>query len=175
MDFFNNTFDIMMIAVVAILGLRGFLSGFLKELASAVGIIGGVYLSAKFSHFISKFLGDKIDFFAYSPTTDFVSFLIGLIVFMIISKYIILVLANVLLKYESLGSIDRLGGIVISLIKNFVFISIVIFSFSNIDFIKKGIKQYVQSSKIYPISMGVGAKLVGNIISKINNQSRKVK
>lgn len=168
MDFFSNTFDIVIIVVVVFLGLRGFLSGFLKELASAIGVIGGIYLSAKFSHFISKFLSDKITFFAHSETTNFVSFMIGLIIFMILSKYIIMVLANVIFKYEGLSSIDRFGGIIMSLIKNFVFISIVVFSFSNIDFIKKGTAKYVQGSKVYPISMKIGAKLVGDIVSQIS-------
>ena len=172
MDFLDNNFDLILVAVVAFLGLRGFLSGFLKELSSTIGIIGGIYLSANFSHFIEKFITENISLFSNSHAVGFVSFLIGVIGFMLLSRYFILIVAN-LIKYEQLTSIDRIAGIMLSLIKNFLFISIIITSLNNIEFVKKGLSKYTMNSKIFPVTIDIGHKFIGKIINQINQKNMK--
>ena len=157
MEFLNSKFDLVLLAIVVFLGLRGFLSGFLKEFASTIGIIGGIYLSSNFSYLIEDFLNKNISLFANSNTTGFVSFLIGIIVFMLISRYAILLIGN-LVKYEGLTPIDRISGIMLSLIKNFLFISIIMTSLNNIKFMQKGLSEYTKDSKIFPINLSIGKK-----------------
>ncbi len=170
MDFLNNNFDLILVIIIVVLGFRGFLSGFLKEFSSAVGIIGGIYLSTNFSHIVEDFINEHISLLSNSNTTGFVSFLAGVIAFMLISKYVILIFAN-LLKYERLTSIDRIAGIMISLIKNFLFISIIITSLNNIEFMKKGLHKYTKDSKMFPMTLDVGNKFIGKIINQINQKN----
>lgn len=170
MDFLDNSFDVVVLFLILFLGLRGFLSGFLKELSSTVGIIGGIYLSANFSIFIENFITNNISLFENSNTSGFISFLIGVIAFMLLSKYLILIIAN-LLKYEQLTPIDRIAGVMISLIKNFLIVSIIITSLNNIEFMKNGLNKYTKNSKMFPITLDIGNKFIGKIITQINQKN----
>jgi membrane protein required for colicin V production len=172
MEFLDNKFDLALLVIVAVLSLRGFLSGFLKEFSSTIGIIGGIYLSSNFSYLIENFINKNVNLFINSNTTGFVSFLIGIIIFMLATRYTVLIIAN-LVKYEQLTPIDRIAGVMISLIKNFLFISIIMTSFNNIDFMKKGLSQYTKGSKILPITLDIGNKLIGKIINKINRKNNR--
>jgi len=171
-DIFNS-FDIVLLVLLTVLALRGFLSGFLKELSSSIGIIGGIYFSSHFSYLMKNVVHEYMPFFGNDKTIGFVSFLFTLILFIFSTKYLIMIVSNVLLKYEALSSGDRIAGVAIALVKNFAIISIILYSFSNIDFIKKWMKDKINNSHIYPIAYNVGGKIAGKLFEdmKVDNTS----
>ena len=54
-----NTFDIIIITLITILGLKGLFRGLIKEVFGLVGIIGGVYVASR----VTKSVGLLIDKF----------------------------------------------------------------------------------------------------------------
>jgi len=51
-----NYFDITIGAIVLILGIKGFMSGFIKEVFGLVGLVGGVYLASRLATDASAFI-----------------------------------------------------------------------------------------------------------------------
>lgn len=52
---FVTWFDIIVIALVLILGIKGILNGLIKEVFGLIGLIGGLIVASRFSDVAEKF------------------------------------------------------------------------------------------------------------------------
>ncbi len=54
MDF--NYFDVTIAAIILILGIKGFMQGFIKEVFGLAGLVGGVYFASRLSDKAATFI-----------------------------------------------------------------------------------------------------------------------
>lgn len=154
---FGNYFDFTICLIILILALKGIFSGFIREILSASGIVGGILIASRYSSSIAKWLGKT---FNMSET------LLNLFGFMIILAIIwitALVVAEVLLKFVKLvklGVADKILGVFISGIKAFLILSVIIFTFSKINFISTFTTKLENSSFAYHIMTKIGDAIV---------------
>jgi membrane protein required for colicin V production len=116
-----NYIDLLIIVVLIIGVARGFIDGFIKEFASLLALVLGIWGAIRFSSFIAGKLYDYFDM-----TGKYVGIIAFLITFLII---VILVhfLGMVVDKFAesiSLGFLNRILGIVFGLIKNALVLSV---------------------------------------------------
>ncbi|MGD0341686.1 MAG: CvpA family protein [Bacteroidales bacterium] len=146
-----NWIDLIIIVILILAVLRGFTNGFVKEVASLLALILGIWGAIKFSSFTAARLYDWFDM-----TGQFVGIISFLVTFLIIVVVIhfIGVLADKMISAIALGFLNRILGIVFGLIKDILILS-VIFTVLNVIDVRHHFlpKEKIAESKFYmPIS-----------------------
>jgi len=160
-----SIFDVIIITFILILGIKGFFNGFVRELAGLIGLIGGLYLASIYYHQVGVYINNNLINIKNSSAIDLVGFVAVFFIFWIISIFIGFLLAQIL-KLSSLGILDRLVGVVFSAGKFFVIFSIVLALIYQIKFLRKEFNLLFQNSKLIPIMLYIGEKVI-NIDNKI--------
>lgn len=151
-------FDIIIIAIIVILALKGLFSGFIRETCSMLGIIGGVLVASRYSGAVGDLINDLI---AIESQT-----LRNLIGFMLILALIwvgFLVIAEILVRFATfikLGKLDKVLGVGIAAVKIFLVVSIILFTFSKMNFLSNFTANLAQNSLCYPVMIKIGNFIV---------------
>jgi len=98
-----NFFDIIVIVILGYCLIRGVFRGFIKELSSIIGVLGGFYAAFTYYMVVAKPLSKWIANSGYLNILSFLIIFCG--VFIMIS--ILGVIINYLLKIVFLGWLDR--------------------------------------------------------------------
>jgi membrane protein required for colicin V production len=146
-----NWIDLIIVVLLILSVLRGFTDGFVKEVASLLALVLGIWGAIKFSTFTAARLYDWFDM-----TGQYVGIISFLVTFLIIVVIIHFVgtLADKMIEAISIGFLNRLLGMVFGLIKNVLILS-VIFTILNVMDVKHPFlpKAKIEESKFYmPIS-----------------------
>jgi membrane protein required for colicin V production len=146
-----NWIDLIIIVLLILAVLRGFTDGFVKEVASLLALVLGIWGAIKFSSFTAAKLYDWFDI--TGQYVGIISFLITFLVIVVIIHFVG-ALADKMVEAISIGFLNRLLGMVFGLIKNVLILS-VIFTVLNVMDVKHPFlpKAKIEESKFYmPIS-----------------------
>ncbi|EKA9768430.1 CvpA family protein, partial [Campylobacter coli] len=138
-------FDAFILGFTLLLGLKGIVSGLIKEVFGLLGIIGGVFIASKYASQAAEFIQNTFYKIENQSLANFAGFLAILIIFWIIC----LVLGNFiskLVKLSGLGFLDRLGGFIFGGAKVFLIFAILVFCVARIDFLNDKLNQFAQNS-----------------------------
>lgn len=155
---FANYFDIVIITIIIILAFKGLFSGFIREICSIVGIVGGVLLASRFNTDLSLWINSFLKLES-KTLLNLIGFMIILGVVWILS----LVVAEIMVrfaKFIKLGKLDKILGVFVAGIKIFLIISMILFTFSKINFLSSFTSKLQDSSFFYPIMIKVGDFIV---------------
>ena len=146
-----NWIDLIIIVLLILSVLRGFTDGFVKEVASLLALVLGIWGAIKFSAFTAGKLYDWFDM-----TGQYVGIISFLVTFGIIVVIIHFVgaLADKLVDAVALGFLNRILGMVFGVIKSILILS-VFFTILNVIDVRHPFlpKQKIEESKFYmPIS-----------------------
>jgi membrane protein required for colicin V production len=146
-----NWLDFLII-ILLVFGLaRGFINGFIKELASLLALILGIWGAIKFSAFTAERLYDYFDM--TGQYVGIISFLVTFVIIVIIIHFIGLLLDK-FIETLSLGFLNSLLGLVFGVIKTALILSVIFLVMNAIDakhhFLPK--KQIEQSKFYNPIA-----------------------
>ena len=164
MDFIT-WFDIIVIAVVVILGIKGVINGLIKEIFGLIGIIGGVIVASRNANLV----GEQISLYLYQ-LSDSAEFFFGFLLTLLIFWFVCLLLGNLLskmLKMSGLGFVDRLLGFFVGAAKIFLVLAILFAIVSKISVLNQKISPYFQGSKVYPILLAAGEFIMAMDVSEI--------
>lgn len=155
---FPNYFDIIVIAIILILSIKGLFNGFIRETCSAIGIIGGVLIASRYN----VELGVWINSFLKFESATLIN-LIGFMIILAIIWILALIIAEVIVrfaKFIKLGKMDKILGIFIAATKIFMVLSIIFFTFSQISFLSNFTAKLQNSSFLYPMMINIGDFIV---------------
>ena len=151
-----NYFDVIVICLLTFSFIRGFLKGFFNEISSFlgffIGLIGSTIFSEDLSRVISKFV--EIDIKIINIISFITLFILITILFSIIGKSL-----TKLVKFASLGMINRILGGVFSLSKYLVifsFLVLVINYLNNLFSINILSESILNDSLVFNILISVG-------------------
>ena len=165
-----NYFDIIIATIVLLLGIKGFMNGFIKEVFGLVGLIGGVYFASRLADTAGAFI-DK-NFFHLENIG-----LLKLIGFLAILTIIWLgttILGSIFSKLTSasgLGFLNRLFGFIVGGGKYFLIFALIVTALSNISLVKDNLEKYVKDSVLYPYLKEAGSYLINLNPSKLGLES----
>lgn len=142
-----NTLDIIVLALVFALGLKGFLHGLIKEIAGIAAIVGGIFISSRFSSAFGEFLASI--FHLQSQTTASVVAFIILFAAIWFAVTFIAAMASKAADLSGLGIADKLLGFVAAGGKIFLILSIIVFAISNISLLMPKLEGYTKDSFLY--------------------------
>ncbi len=177
-----NYFDIVAAIIILLLGLKGIINGFFKELFGLIGIIGGLFIASRFGDNLGEYLNNLIFNFSSPSAVSFLGFLTTLAIFwllMILIGYAFKKLSSL----SGLGPIDRILGFVFGASKFFLIAAVIAHAAYNIKAVKSTLDSVMQTSVLFPIMVESGAYImkidpVGlseNINSTIEQGSEAIK
>ncbi|MEJ2372377.1 MAG: CvpA family protein [Sulfurimonas sp.] len=150
-----NYFDIIAGVIILLLGLKGIINGFFKEIFGLVGIIGGIFVASRVGDDVGQYLSDAIFNFSNQSAISFTGFLVSLAIFwllMIITGMIFQILS----KLSGLGALDKVLGFVFGASKFFLIAAVIAFAISNIKSLKPTLDSMMENSILYPVFVSTG-------------------
>lgn len=175
-----NYFDIIAGTIILLLGLKGIINGFFKEVFGLIGIIGGIFIASRIGDDVGQYLSDAIFNFSNQSAISFTGFLVSLAVFWILMVVTGMVFKK-LSKLSGLGAIDKILGFVFGASKFFLIAAVIAFAISNIKSLKPTIDSMMQNSLLYPVFVSTGGFImkidpveeVANVEENIDNLTQK--
>lgn len=171
-----NYIDIIVLALVVILGLKGLFRGFTKEMFGLVGIIGGVFIASRTAKELGTLVGSIIPI-DNEKTMLLVGFIISLIIFWTIAYLLGNILAK-MLDLSGLGVLDKILGFVFGAGKIFLIFSIIAYALVSVKTVADVLKPKVQNSVVFPILVETGGYIIkldtGAISKKVEQNINSV-
>ncbi len=148
-------FDIIVGVIVLLLGLKGIINGFFKELFGLIGIIGGIFIASRFGSALGASINDLIFHFDNQPAISFTGFLITLALFWV-SMILLGALFKKISKESGLGPVDKLFGFIVGSGKFFLIAAVIIFAMNNVKAIHNNLAPVMEESILFPVLVEVG-------------------
>jgi membrane protein required for colicin V production len=148
-------FDIIVGVIVLLLGLKGILNGFFKELFGLIGIIGGIFVASRFSQETGSLISNAIFHFESESAIKLTGFLLTLAVFWA-TMIGLGILFKKLSKVSGLGPVDKLMGFIVGSGKFFLIAAVIVYALYNIKAIKTNLAPAMQTSILFPVLVEVG-------------------
>lgn len=157
-----NYFDLIAGSVILLLGLKGIINGFFKEIFGLIGIIGGIFIASRVGESFGEFLNALVFNFSSPAAVSFVGFLLTLGIF-----WLVMVFMGFLFKKLSnasgLGAVDKLLGFIFGASKFFLIAAVIAHAVYNIKAIHTAIDSNLHDSILFPVLVETGG-----IIMKID-------
>jgi membrane protein required for colicin V production len=145
-----NWIDLIIVVLIILSVFSGFTNGLVKEVASLVGLILGIWGAIKFSGFTAAKLYEWFDM--AGQYVGIIAFVITFCAIVVIIHFIG-ILADKVVDAVSLGFLNRLLGMVFGAIKNILILSVIFTVLNAIDARRPFLPKSVEGSKFYrPIS-----------------------
>ncbi len=154
-----NYFDVTIAAIVLLLGIKGFMHGFIKEAFGLVGLIGGVYFASRLAGTAADFIDKN---FLHLENIALLK-LIGFLAILIIIWLGATILGSIFSKLTSasgLGFLNRLFGFIAGGGKYFLIFALIVTALSNVSLVKDNLEKYVDDSMLYPYLKEAGSYLI---------------
>lgn len=149
-------FDLVVATIILLLGLKGILNGFFKELFGLVGIIGGIFVASRVGDSTGEYLNNLIFNFSSPAAVSFLGFLVTLALFWLLMVGIGVIFKK-LSTLSGLGPVDRLLGFVFGSGKFFLIAAVIIHAAYSIAAVRANIESTMERSVLFPILVETGA------------------
>jgi len=150
-----NYFDVAVGSIILLLGLKGLLNGFSKEVFGLAGIVGGVYVASHLGGIIGRFLSDTLFHFESVSAINLVGFVFALGIF-----WLLMVALGAgfkkLSSMSGLGPVDRVLGFVIGSSKFFFILSIIVYALFSVTAIRENFGGKMANSIFYKPMFATG-------------------
>lgn len=163
--------DIIVIALIVILGLKGLFRGLIKELFGLVGIVGGVFVASRLAKDAGYLINGLIPM-SNENTILLVGFIASLIVFWILA-YLLGIILQKIFDASGLGVFDRLLGFVFGAGKIFLLFSIIAYVVSQVKVINDNLAPKVQKSIMFPLLQSTGSYIIKLDTTKLQSDVNK--
>ncbi|MDR1284919.1 MAG: CvpA family protein [Campylobacteraceae bacterium] len=163
-------FDIVIIAIILILGIKGLIGGFIKELFEFIGIIGGIFLASRYSYKAGMFISDKIYSIENEVAIRIMGFMVLLFTVFIVSILIGTIISKIV-KFGGYANLNRFLGFVFSTLTIFFVFSMLLFATSSIEFARVFVTDTlgIGNSFMYKKLSAIGEQIVDIHPSKLIN------
>ena len=168
MDF--SIFDLVVGSIILLLGLKGILNGFFKELFGLIGIVGGIFIASRVAKDVGTLLSDAIFKFDSPAAISFLGFLTTLAIFWG-SMIGLGILFKKFSKMSGLGMMDKVLGFVFGSGKFFFIASVIVYAIYNFKAVRENFD--MEGSFMFPalvetgrIIMHIDGEQVANDINK---------
>jgi membrane protein required for colicin V production len=155
-----NYFDVTIAAIVLILGIKGFMHGFIKEVFGLLGLVGGVYLASRFADSAATFIDQNFMHLEDASIMKLIGFMVVLLAVWLVAS-ILGALFSKLSSESGLGPVNRLLGFIVGGGKYFLIFALIVTALSNVKLVQDNLEPYFKTSVLYPYLQEVGSYLMG--------------
>lgn len=169
-----NYFDVAVGSIVLLLGLKGLLNGFSKEVFGMVGIVGGIFVASNLGGIIGKFLSETVFHFESQTAVNLVGFIFALGIF-----WLLMVALGAGFKRLStlsgLGVLDQILGFIVGSSKFFFILSIIVYALFSVTAIRENFEPKMSDSFFYKPMLATGDFILhietGDVTSMLNDEN----
>ncbi len=165
--------DIVSIALILFLAIKGLFRGFIKETFGLIGIIGGIYVASHYAQPLGEYLDVNFLHLQNKASLYLIGFIAALIAFWLAAVLVGAMLGK-LVASSGLGLIDRILGFAVGGAKVFLIFSVIIYVLSNIPVFKPSVEKMFEGSMMYPIFTKVGGQIVKIDPSQLQDSSAPI-
>ena len=151
-----NYFDLVVGIIILLLGLKGIINGFFKELFGLIGIIGGIFVASRLGDSVGGLVSDTIFKFESGAAISFVGFVATLIIFWA-GMIILGMLFTKLSKASGLGPVDKVFGFIVGSGKFFLIGAVIAYAIYNVQAIRVNLQPMMKSSFLFPVLVEAGS------------------
>ena len=165
-------FDLIILSITLILGLKGLFRGLIKEVFGIIGIIGAIFVASR----ISKEIGDLIApilVLENEATIKLIGFVTALVAVWLV-VYSAGVIVSKVFAASGLGIVDRIFGFVFGAAKIFLIFSVIAYALYQVQSFKKVIDEKFSNSSVMPHLISVGSYIIKLDTTTISNSIDKV-
>ncbi|MDO8453165.1 MAG: CvpA family protein [Sulfurimonas sp.] len=163
-----NYFDLVASIIILLLGLKGVVNGFFKEVFGLVGIIGGIFVASRVGDRVGQLISDLIFKFDNSAAISFTGFLTTLALFWFLMIGVGFIFKK-LSSLSGLGPIDKVLGFIFGASKFFLIAAVIAYASYSIHAIKATIDSNMKSSMLFPILVETGSFIMKLDPTEISN------
>ena len=160
-------FDLIILSITLILGLKGLFRGLIKEVFGIIGIIGAIFVASR----ISKEIGDLIApilVLENEATIKLIGFVTALVAVWLV-VYSAGVIVSKIFSASGLGVVDRIFGFVFGAAKIFLIFSVISYALYQVQSFKKVIDEKFATSIVMPHLISVGSYIIKLDTNTITN------
>ena len=164
-------FDLIILSITLILGLKGLFRGLIKEVFGIIGIIGAIFVASR----ISKEIGDLIApilVLENEATIKLIGFVTALVAVWLV-VYSAGVIVSKVFAASGLGIVDRIFGFVFGAAKIFLIFSVIAYALYQVQSFKKVIDEKFANSAVMPHLISVGSYIIKLDTATITNSIDK--
>jgi membrane protein required for colicin V production len=154
-----NYFDIITATIILLLGLKGILNGFFKELFGLIGIIGGIFIASRAGDKVGEFLNNLIFKFDTQSAISFTGFIATLVVFWALMLFVGFIFKK-LSTLSGLGVVDKIFGFIFASGKFFLIAAVIAHAAYNIKSLKTTLDTKLENSILFPVLIETGAYIM---------------
>ena len=167
-----SIFDLIIITITLILGLKGLFRGLIKEVFGIIGIIGAIFVASR----ISKETGDLLApvLVLDNPATiKLIGFITALVAVWLI-VYTAGIIVSKIFSASGLGVVDRIFGFIFGASKVFLIFSVIAYALYQVQSFKKVMDEKFEKSYVMPHLISVGSYIIKLDTTSITNTVDKV-
>ena len=164
-------FDLIILSITLILGLKGLFRGLIKEVFGIIGIIGAIFVASR----ISKEIGDLIApilVLENEATIKLIGFVVALVAVWLV-VYSAGVIVSKIFAASGLGIVDRIFGFIFGAAKIFLIFSVIAYALYQVQSFKKVIDEKFADSIVMPHLISVGSYIIKLDTATITNSIDK--
>ncbi|WP_368031308.1 CvpA family protein [Arcobacter sp. s6] len=164
-------FDLIILSITLILGLKGLFRGLIKEVFGIIGIIGAIFVASR----ISKEIGDLIApilVLENEATIKLIGFVTALVAVWLV-VYSAGVIVSKIFAASGLGIVDRIFGFIFGAAKIFLIFSVIAYALYQVQSFKKVIDEKFSDSMVMPHLISVGSYIIKLDTTTITNSIDK--
>ena len=151
-------FDLVIITITLLLGLKGLFRGIIKEIFGIVGIIGAIFVASRISTQTGELIA-PILVLENQATIKLIGFVIALVIVWLIA-YSAGVGGSKIFSASGLGIIDRFFGFLFGMAKIFLIFSVIAYALYQVNSFRKVIDEQFKTSILMPYLLDVGSYII---------------
>lgn len=153
-----TVFDIVIVSITVLLGLKGLLRGFIKEVFGLVGIIGGIFTASRLAADIGNAIAPLLAL-ENQATIKLIGFIAGLVGFWAV-VYILGIILSKIFQASGLGLFDRILGFLFGSAKILLIFSVITYALYQVQSFKNLMDSKVANSITFPFLVKTGGFIV---------------
>lgn len=150
-----NYFDVAVGSIVLLLGLKGLLNGFSKELFGLIGIVGGLFVASHIGGAIGKFLNTTFFNFESTAAINLIGFVFTVGIFWLL----MIALGTGFKRLSSLsglGALDQGLGFIVGASKFFFILSVIVYALFSVTAIQENFGDKMKTSVFFEPMFATG-------------------
>lgn len=151
-------FDMVVLGITLVLGLKGLFRGLIKEIFGIIGIIGAIFVASRISADIGNLIAPFLAL-ENQTTIKLIGFILSLVGFWVI-VYVLGVIVSKIFSASGLGLVDRIFGFLFGAAKVFLIFSVIAYALYQVESFKKAIDNKTAGSVVMPHLISVGSYII---------------
>lgn len=161
-------FDMVILGITLVLGLKGLFRGLIKEVFGIIGIIGAIFVASRISQDIGNLIAPFLAL-ENQTTIKLIGFIIALIGFWLV-VYVLGMIVSKIFTASGLGLVDRIFGFLFGAGKVFLIFSVIAYALYQVQSFKNVIDEKSAGSVVMPHLLSVGSYIIKLDTSTLTNK-----